>query len=62
MFKVNNKDTRTTPIATPFSIANFEHVIAGWEIFKNEFIELQALHCPLLRLSEIAKNKLMLTA
>ena len=46
MFKVNNKDTKTTPIAsflclywqlgtyfTPFSvvsIVNFEHVIAGW--------------------------------
>ena len=24
MFKVNNKETRTTPII------NFEHVIAGW--------------------------------
>ena len=47
MFKVNNKDTRTTPLA-PFrwlhcylwtyfthcylSIVNFEHVIVGWEI------------------------------
>ena len=45
MFKVNTKDTRTTPGAvlvsllltltyfTPcssFSIVNFEHVIAGW--------------------------------
>ena len=34
MFKVNNKDTRTTPTAfTPYSrvyIVNFEHVIAGW--------------------------------
>ena len=28
MFKVNNKDTRTTP--------NFEHIIAGWEtLFHN---------------------------
>ena len=27
MFKVNNKDTRTTAVA-PF--VNFEHVIAGW--------------------------------
>ena len=26
MFKVNNKDTRTTPII------NFEHVIAGWDL------------------------------
>ena len=25
MFKVNNKDTRTTPIV------NLEHVIAGWD-------------------------------
>ena len=37
MFKVNNKDTRTTPMETystlcsNVSIANFEHVIAGWE-------------------------------
>ena len=36
MFKVNNKDTRTTPLAyfTPcssVSIVNFKHVIAGWE-------------------------------
>ena len=36
MFKVNNKDTRTTPIAyfTPcssVSIVNFKHVIAYWE-------------------------------
>ena len=35
MYKVNNKDTRTTPMAyfTPcssVSIVNFEHVIAGW--------------------------------
>ena len=27
MFKVNNKDNRTTPGV------NFEHVIAGWEAF-----------------------------
>ena len=35
MFKVNNKDTRTTP-STPcssVSIVNFEHVIAGSEDF-----------------------------
>ena len=37
MFKVNNKDTRTTPMPTYFTpcssvfIANFEHVIAGWD-------------------------------
>ena len=35
MFKVNNKDSRTTPMAyfTPcssVSIVNFEHVIDGW--------------------------------
>ena len=40
MFKVNNRDTRTTVfivnfehISKPYSsvcIANFEHVIAGW--------------------------------
>ena len=36
MFKVNNNDTRTTPMAPYFtpcssvSIANFEHIIAGW--------------------------------
>ena len=46
MFKVNNKDTRTTPLASfwylygqlwtyftlcsTVSIINFEHVIAGW--------------------------------
>ena len=29
MFKVNNKDTRTTPYFTPCFY--FEHVIAGWE-------------------------------
>ena len=28
MFKLNIKDTRTTPLA--ISIVNFEHVIAGW--------------------------------
>ena len=46
MFKVNNKDTKTTPMASfwcfivnfehishlcsSVSIVNFEHVIAGW--------------------------------
>ena len=30
MFKVNNKDTRTTPdVISIVSIVNFEHVIAG---------------------------------
>ena len=37
MFKVKNKDIRTTPLAyfTPrssVSIVNFKHVIAGWGI------------------------------
>ena len=44
MFKVNNKDTRTTPLSVVlvsllltfnifhnFSIVDFEHVIAGWD-------------------------------
>ena len=33
MFKVNNKDNRTAPgqlLCSSVSIANFEHVIAGW--------------------------------
>ena len=30
MFKVNNKDIRTTPYSS-ISIVNFEHVIAGWD-------------------------------
>ena len=33
MFKVNSKDTKTTPYSTPcsfVSIVDFEHVIAGW--------------------------------
>ena len=32
MFKVNNKDTRTTPLASSVSIVNFEHAIAGWVV------------------------------
>ena len=37
MLTVNNKDTRTTPIAyftscSSVSIVNFEHVIAGWVV------------------------------
>ena len=33
MFRVNNKDTRTTPftLCSRVSTVNFEHVIAGWE-------------------------------
>ena len=30
MFKVKNKDTRTTVNFLSVSIVNFEHVIAGW--------------------------------
>ena len=30
MFKVNNKDTKTTPPFSSASIVNFEHVTAGW--------------------------------
>ena len=30
MFKVNNKDIKTTPIDD--TIVNFEHVIAGWGV------------------------------
>ena len=32
MFKVNNKDTRATPCSS-VSIVNFEHVIAGWDMW-----------------------------
>ena len=61
MLKVNNKDTRMTPMETystpcsSVSIVNFEHVIAGWEqcnIAKlhNEsspkFLELFQKHIP----------------
>ena len=35
MFKVNNKDTRTS---SSVSIVNFEHVIAGWEQFMNSAV------------------------
>ena len=43
MFKVNNKDSRTTPMAyfTPcssVSIVNFEHVIDGWVGLKSVFL------------------------
>ena len=34
MFKVNNKETRTTPRFTPcssVSLVNFEYVVAGWD-------------------------------
>ena len=30
MFKVNNKDTRTAPMANSVSIVNFEQINAGW--------------------------------
>ena len=30
MFKVNNKDTRTTPYGSSVSFVNFEQVNAGW--------------------------------
>ena len=30
MFKVSNKDARTTPLTSSISIANFEQVNAGW--------------------------------
>ena len=40
MFKLNNKDTRTTPV----SIANFEHVITGWERkFEKGLVKLSEL-------------------
>ena len=32
MFKVSNKDTRKTLMASSVSIVNFEHVVAGWVI------------------------------
>ena len=35
MFKVNNKDTRTTPMASSVSIVNFEQVIVGWVKIEN---------------------------
>ena len=34
MFKVNNKDTRTTPGVV--SIVNLEHVIADWNAHKTD--------------------------
>ena len=53
MFKVNNKDTKTTPVASfwchfcylrtyfipcsSVSIVNFEHVIDGWEVERTIF-------------------------
>ena len=48
MLKVNNKDTRTMPLAyktylTPcssVSIVNFEQVNAGWESVKKKFSQL----------------------
>ena len=45
MFKVNNKDTRTTllpyfTLCSSVSIVNFEHEIAGWEHLISMFIGL----------------------
>ena len=47
MFKVNNKDTRTTPVFivnfAPFSdvfIVNFEHVIVGWNNLFSSLINI----------------------
>ena len=37
MFKVNNKDTRTTPLAC-VSIVNFEYEIVGWVLGKFKHI------------------------
>ena len=48
MFKVNNKDTRTTPCFTPcssVSIVNFEHVITGWvSIFETSILSEKNLY------------------
>ena len=33
MFKVNNKDTRTTPMESSVSIVNLEQIIADWIMF-----------------------------
>ena len=35
MFKVNNKDTRTTPCSS-VSIVNFEHINADWVMVSKE--------------------------
>ena len=41
MFKVNNNDTKTTPSSV--FIVNFEHVITGWECFKNRLSLLRGI-------------------
>ena len=41
MFKVNNKDTRTTPCSS-VSIVNFEHLIAGWVVAHERFVYKKA--------------------
>ena len=41
MFKVNNKDTKTAPFSV--FIVNFEHVITGWECFKNRLSLLRSI-------------------
>ena len=54
MFKVNNKDTRTTPLAyfTPcFSvcIVNFEQVNSGWVTYLTHFVSV----FPLISISSV---------
>ena len=53
MFKVNNKDTRTTPnnedtrtsvCVISVSIINFEHAIAGWVSFYEEHVQIKSMH------------------
>ena len=51
MFKVNNKDTRTTPYFTPcssVSIVNFEQVDAGWNTTKTGDLHINSLSEKLL--------------
>ena len=43
MFKVKNKDTRTTPNSV--SIVNFEHVIASWENDWGQFFTYGKMTC-----------------
>ena len=42
MFKVNNKDTRTTPMApcSSVSIVDFKHVNAGWVWVRSVYLVL----------------------
>ena len=51
MFKVNNKDTRTTPYFTPcfsVSIVNFEQVDAGWNTTRTGDLHINSLSEKLL--------------